>query len=268
MIESLPFFHDFIWRALLGGLGVALIAGPLGSFVVWRRMAYFGETLAHAGLLGVGLGLFLHIAPMLSVAGIAIAMAILLRLLEKRGDLASDTILGILAHSTLAMGLILVSFMESARVDLFGYLFGDILALSNVDLIYIAVADLVILGMLIWIWPKLLLITISPDIARAEGIHVERVTLIYTLLLAVTVAIAMKLVGVLLITSLLIIPAAAARRLAGSPEQMAVIATMLGGLSVVGGLAGSWFWDTPTGPSIVVAALALFILTLITPARR
>ncbi|MGC9456077.1 MAG: zinc ABC transporter permease subunit ZnuB [Halothiobacillaceae bacterium] len=266
-IGTLPWWDDFLWRALLGGLGVVLIAGPLGCFVVWRRMAYFGATLAHAGLLGVGLGFLLSIAPMLSVALVSVATALLLLLLEKRGDLASDTILGILAHGTLAIGLIVVSFLESARVDLFGYLFGDILALSNADLLVVLATDIVVLALLFRLWPTLLSITLSEDMARAEGLPVERSLLLFTLLLAVTIAVAMKLVGVLLITSLLIIPAAAARRLASSPEQMAAGAVGVGMLSVAGGLGLSWYHDTPTGPSIVVAALALFLLSLALPRR-
>ncbi|MFP4155262.1 MAG: zinc ABC transporter permease subunit ZnuB [Halothiobacillaceae bacterium] len=266
-IAALPWWDDFLWRALLGGLAVVLIAGPLGCFVVWRRMAYFGATLAHAGLLGVGLGFLLSIAPMLSVALVSVATALLLVLLEKRGDLASDTLLGILAHGTLAIGLIVVSFLESARIDLFGYLFGDILALSNTDLVVIAITDLIVLGLLYLLWPTLLSITISEDMARAEGLPVERTLLLFTLLLAVTIAVAMKLVGVLLITSLLIIPAAAARRIATSPEQMAAGAVVVGMLSVGGGLALSWYFDTPSGPSIVVVALAVFLLSLLMPRR-
>ncbi len=258
---------DFVWRALAAGLGVALLAGPFGCFVVWRRMAYFGETLAHAAFLGIGLGLLLSLWPALTVTLISLGVALLLMFLQKRHELASDTLLGVLAHGSLALGLVLLSFQEDARVDLFGYLFGDILSVNRTDLGWIALADVLLLGALAALWRPLLSATVSADIARVEGVPVERVQLIFTLLLALVIALAMKLVGILLITSLLIIPAAAARRIARSPESMAAMATGFGLLAVGGGLGTSLQWDTPAGPSVVLAAVLVFVATRLVPAR-
>lgn len=259
---------DFLLRALAAGIGVAMVAAPLGVFVVWRRMAYFGDTLAHSALLGVALGFVMGISPNLSVVIIAILMAILLLALQNRKQLAVDTLLGILAHSALSFGLVVISFQESVRVDLMGYLFGDILAVTVTDLIWIWGGGLVVIASLILIWQPLLAMTVHEELAQVEGVPVKRTRLIFMLLIALVIAVSMKIVGVLLITSMMIIPAAAARRFSHTPEQMALVAAVIGGVAVIGGLAGSWQWDTPAGPSVVVTAAMLFGLSQLIPASR
>ena len=254
---------DFLWRALAAGFGVVMIAGPLGCFIVWRRMAYFGDTLAHSALLGVALGLLLGIDPTLGIAAGAVTVALLLLAMQQQRQLASDTLLGILAHAGLALGLVVLSFFETLRLDLMAYLFGDVLAVTTGDLFWIYGGGLLALGALAVIWRPLLTITVHEDLARAEGVPVLAVRLVFVVLIAVVIATAMKIVGVLLITSLLIIPAAAARGLARSPEQMAVGAILVGGLAVALGLGGSLAFDTPSGPSVVVAALLLFLASLL-----
>ena len=258
---------EFLLYALLAGLALALVAGPLGSFVVWRRMAYFGDTLSHSALFGVAIGLLLDVQPALAVVVSSLLLALLLVTLQQRQPLASDTVLGILAHSILSLGLVMLSFMDSVRVDLMGYLFGDLLSVTGTDLAGIlAGSTLVVLGLL-WLWRPLLAMTVDEELARVEGIPVAGLRLALMLLIALVIGVAMKIVGVLLITSLLIIPAATAQRHARSPEQMALIATLLGMASVCVGLAMSWYLDTPAGPSIVVCAAAWFILSLIRPVR-
>jgi len=258
---------DFLLNALLAGLALALVAGPLGSFVVWRRMAYFGDTLSHAALLGVALGLMLDVSPTLAVTVGCVLLAVLLVTLQTRQPLASDTLLGILAHSTLSLGLVVLSFMQEVRVDLMAYLFGDLLAVGPGDLAWILGGSALVLLLLIPLWRPLLAITVHEELARVEGLPVAAIRLGLMLLIAVVIAVAMKIVGVLLITSLLIIPAAAAQRHARTPEQMAGGASVLGLLAVCGGLALSWYQDTPAGPSIVVAAAALFLLSFVLPRR-
>lgn len=258
---------DFLCNALIAGLALALVAGPLGSFVVWRRMAYFGDTLSHAALLGVALGLLLDVSPTLAVTVGCIVLAVLLVLLQQQQTLASDTVLGILAHSTLSLGLVTLSFMREVRLDLMGYLFGDLLAVSQSDLVWILVGSFFVLLALVFLWRPLLAITVHEELAQVEGVPVTSVRLALMTLIAVVIAVAMKIVGVLLITSLLIIPAAAAQRYARSPEQMALGASGLGALAVCMGLALSWCADTPAGPSIVVSAAALFLLGFCWPAR-
>jgi len=260
-------FDDFFSRALIAGIGLALITGPLGCFIVWRRMAYFGDTMAHSALLGVALSFLLNINLTLGVFVVAATVAVALLLLQRRNNLSTDALLGILSHSTLAIGLVIVAFMTWVRVDLMGFLFGDILAVSVWDIALIYGGGIAIVGALAMMWRPLLAATVNAELAEAEGLRPEVSRVVFMLLLASVIAIAMKLVGVLLITSLLIIPAATARRLSGTPEQMAVIAALLGALAVAGGLFGSLHYDTPSGPSIVVAALGLFLLSILVPVQ-
>lgn len=258
---------DFVLMALIGGLGIAAVMGPLGVFVVWRRMAYFGDTLAHSALLGIALGFLLGVNLTVGVAVVCVTMAVLLVLLRQRQPLAEDTLLGILSHSALALGLIAVSFQDSLRVDLVTYLFGDILSISTTDIVWIfAVGGLVIVAVVL-LWRPLIAITVDEDLARVEGIPVLRTQLLFMLLIAGVIALAMKIVGILLVTSLLIIPAATARRFARTPEQMAVLAAVAGCLGVILGLQGSVLWDVPSGPAIVAAATALFAAATAIPRR-
>jgi zinc transport system permease protein len=256
---------DFLLNALLAGLALALVAGPLGSFVVWRRMAYFGDTLSHAALLGVAIGLMLEVNPSIAVIVGCLLLALLLVTLQQRQPLAADTLLGVLAPSTLSLGLVLLSFNREVRIDLMGYLFGDLLAVGPNDLLWIIGGCALVLLTLLALWRPLLAITVHEQLAQVEGLPVAALRLCLVLLIALVIALAMKIVGVLLITSLLIIPAAAAQRHARSPEQMAVAASALGVVSVCAGLSLSWYQDTPAGPSIVVAAALLFLLSLAIP---
>ena len=254
---------DFFIRALIAGIGVALTAGPLGCFVVWRRMAYFGDTMAHSALLGVALSLLFGLNLLVSVFTVAVVVSLLLLLLQRRQALSADALLGILSHSTLAIGLVLVAFMSWVRIDLMAFLFGDILAVTPQDIALIWGGGLVVLAAIIYLWRPLVASTVSEDIAEAEGLKPEKARLLFMLLMALVIAIAMKIVGIMLITALLIIPAATARRFAPSPEKMAVFASVIGAFAVAGGLFGSLHYDTPSGPSIVVAALVLFLVSLV-----
>jgi zinc transport system permease protein len=256
-------FDDFFIRAMVAGIGVALTAGPLGCFVVWRRMAYFGDTMAHSALLGVALSLLLQLNLIVSVFLVASAVSILLLFLQRRQALSSDALLGILSHSALAIGLVIVAFMSWVRIDLVSFLFGDILAVTRSDIALIWGGGLVVIVSMVFLWRSLLASTVNTELAEAEGLNPERAKLIFTLLMALVIAIAMKVVGIMLITSLLIIPAATARRFSATPEVMAVVASLIGAVAVVGGLFGSLTYDTPSGPSIVVAAVILFVISLL-----
>ena len=258
---------DFLLYALLAGLALAVVAGPLGSFVVWRRMAYFGDTLSHAALLGVAMGFMLDISPALAVTVGCLLLALLLVTLQQRQPLASDTLLGILAPSTLSLGLVALSFMHDVRIDLMSYLFGDLLAISPGDLAWILGGSAAVLVLMVVLWRPLLAVTVHEELARVEGLPVAGLRLALMLLIAIVIAVAMKIVGVLLITSLLIIPAAAAQRHARSPEHMALGASLFVVVAVCGGLAMCWFKDTPSVRSIVVCAAVLFLLSLALPRR-
>ena len=258
----LALLDNFMWRALLGGLGVAVLAGPMGCFVVWRRMAYFGDALAHGALLGVALGFALEVDLNLSTLLTFLGFTLVLTALQGQSRLATDTLLGILSHSALALGLVALSFMARLRVDLLGFLFGDILAVTRMDLVWIYGGGVLVLTVTTLLWSPLVAITVHEELARAEGVAVWPLRMALMLLIALVMAVAMKLIGVLLITSLLIIPAATARSFARSPEEMAVLATLVGCLAVLLGLGASVAWDTPSGPSVIVAAVVLFVLSL------
>lgn len=253
--------EPFLLRAVAGGVGVALVAGPLGCFVVWRRLAYFGDTLAHSALLGVALGLLLGAEPLWGVLGVTALAALMLAAAGRGTGLAGDTLLGILAHGSLALGLVALGLMPRVRVDLLGYLFGDVLALSDRDVAVIWAGGAAALLWLARLWRPLLALTASEDLARAEGVSALRCGVGFTLLIALLVAVAMKVVGVLLVTSLLIMPAAAARPLARTPEAMATGAAAFGSLAVIGGLGLSLALDSPSGPSMVVVAVLLLLGT-------
>jgi zinc transport system permease protein len=255
---------DFLWRALFAGIGVALVAGPLGSFVVWRRMSYFGDTLAHSALLGIALGIALDFNLNIAVITSCVLLAMLLVTLQQRRIISTDTLLGILAHSSLSLGLIAISLLQ-VRIDLLGYLFGDLLTVTGMELLWIYIGVAIITSLLLLFWRPLLAITIDEDLAQAEGYPVLWIRLLLMLLIAIVIAVAMKIVGVLLITALMVIPAATARRLTVSPESMALLSSLIGCIAVMMGLFASLQWDTPTGPSIVLGATGLFLLVYSLP---
>jgi zinc transport system permease protein len=257
-IRTLPMLDHFLVRSALAGIGLALAAGPLGSFVVWRRMAYFGDATAHAAILGVALALATDLPVGAGTLIVALAMAATVSTLAARGW-AMDTTLGVLAHSALAFGLLAVSFLPSVRVDLQAYLFGDILAVSRRDLLFIWIGAALVIALLFWRWSALLTATLNEDLAHASGVNPDRERLILTLALALTVAVALKVVGALLIAAMLIIPAAAARGLTRSPEAMALAAAAIGAVSTLGGLQLSLRFDTPAGPGIVAFAALAFL---------
>ncbi|MGP4123608.1 MAG: zinc ABC transporter permease subunit ZnuB [Sodalis sp. (in: enterobacteria)] len=253
---------ELLFPGWLAGVMLSLAAGPLGAFVVWRKMSYFGDTLAHASLLGVAFGFLLNINLFYAVIAVTLALALGLVWLERFPQLAIDTLLGIMAHGSLSLGLVVVSLMQGVRVDLMAYLFGDLLAVTLRDIALVSAGVAVVLTLILWQWRALLSVTISPELAYVDGIPLPRIKLLLMLVTALTIGLAMKFVGALIITSLLIIPAAAARHCARSPEQMALYATLAGALAVTGGLAFSAVYDTPAGPSVVLCASALFLLSL------
>ena len=254
---------DFLLYALLAGLGIAAIAGPLGSFVVWQRMSYFGDTLAHSTLLGIALGLLFSVNLMMATMACCVAIGLILAFLQTQKIVANDTLLGILSHSALAIGLILVAMFDVALLDLNAYLLGDLLATNRLDVITIYTIGSIVMVCICYFWRPLLTTCVNRELAAVEGIAVKWVNLLLILLLAFTIAITMKIVGVLLITALLIIPAATSRNLANSPEKMAIFASVFGCIAVMSGLSSSIILNTPAGPSIVASASGFFILSLL-----
>lgn len=260
---------DFIINAMLAGIALALVAGPLGCVVVWRRMAYFGDTLAHSALLGVALAVSAELVPIIGVVFIGAVLAALLFWLEQRRELSADTLLGILSHSALALGLIVFSLIQARvpGIDLMAYLFGDILAVNQTEVMWMYIAAFFILSVFAWLWRALISISVNEDMARTDGINVSMVRFVFMLLLAVVIAAAIKVVGILLVTAMLIIPAASARAFSHTPVQMAVLSSVIAVAAVVIGLGASFYQDLPAGPAIVVAAALGFFITRISSIR-
>ena len=254
---------DFFIRALIAGIGIAFVTGPIGCFIIWRRLSFFGDTLSHSALLGVTIGFFFDINVAFSVFLISSAIALILLKLQKTTKLPGDALLGLLAHSSLAVGLVVISFLSSIRFDIMGLLFGDILAVNEIDLLIIWVGGALILFILKIIWKPLFASTVNNELAEAEGMNPERANAIFTILLAAIIAISIKIVGLLLITGMLIMPAAMSRNISNNPQQMVKLSVVGGLLSVLIGLFSSLQFNSPSGPSIITAALVLFSFTLI-----
>lgn len=254
--------EPFLLRALLAGLGLAVVAAPLGCFVMWRRMAYYGETVAQAGLIGIALGLALSLDLTASVLVVTLAVSLLLVALSRQQVVPFDTVLGLLAHAGLAVGVIAASLVRGAQIDMMAFLFGDIFAITSTDLRWIYFGGAAALVALLSVWRPLLALCVHEDLAAAEGLATERAKLVFVLVLALVVAIAIKIVGVLLAIAFLIMPAAAARPLSETPEQMALFAAIFGGLSVAIGLFLSVSFDTPGGPSIVLMLAVFFVVSI------
>ncbi|MFY1027208.1 zinc ABC transporter permease [Actinobacillus seminis] len=253
---------DILFPAWLTGILLSLITAPLGAFVVWRKMAYFGDTLSHSALLGVALGIFLQINPYVAILILTLLLAIMMVWLEENTTFSADTLLGIIAHSCLSLGVITVGLLQNVRVDLMSYLFGDLLAIGYQDLYFIGTGVVVVLSTLLYFWKPLLSTTVSSELAQVEGVNIRKMRFILMILTALTIALSMKFVGALIITSLLIIPAATARRFAGTPESMVIIAVLLSMTAISLGLLLSAFYDTAAGPSVVIASALLFIISL------
>ena len=255
-------FDDFFIRALIAGLGIALVTGPLGCFVIWRRLSFFAGTLAHSSLLGVTLAFSFDINISFSVLLISSAVALILLRLQKATKLPSDALLGLLAHSSLAIGLVVIGYLSYIRFDIMGLLFGDILAVNKRDLLVIWIGGAIILLILKIIWKPLFASTVNYELAEAEGMKPEKINAIFTILMAAVIAISIKMVGILLITGMLIIPAAMARNLANNPKQMIILSIVGGVLAVIIGLYSSLQFNSASGPSVITAALVLFILSI------
>lgn len=251
------FADDFLWRAALGAALLGAACGPVGCFILWRRLAYVGESVAHMGLLGAALGLLIGVQAVVGTAVLAVVAALVMARASDR-SIPAGTFVGIVGHMGLALGFIVLSLMETVRADLLGYLFGDVLALTNADLLGIAAVGLGVLVAMALLWRPLLRLAVSDAIAAAEGKASPLAQTAFLVLTALLVAFGLKVVGALLIVALLLIPPAAARPLARTPEAMAIWATVIGAASAPLGLGGAYLADAPAGPSMVLAAGMLF----------
>ncbi|KGQ28222.1 zinc ABC transporter permease subunit ZnuB [Gallibacterium anatis] len=253
---------EIIFPAWITGIVLSLITAPLGAFVVWRKMAYFGDTLSHSALFGIALGIVFDLNPYIAILLLIILLALILVWLENNTHFAADTLLGIIAHTSLSLGVVTIGLIGGVRVDLMNYLFGDLLAITYQDLLWIGIGVILVLSILCYCWQALISATVNPELAQIEGVDVKKGRIVLMLLTAITIALSMKFVGALIITSLLIIPAATARRFSRTPESMAIIAVIISMIAVTGGLLLSAFYDTAAGPSVVICSALLFVLSL------
>lgn len=254
------FFWPFLAAAIL-----ALISSPLGVFVVWQKQSYFGATIAHAAILGVSFALILNTPITFTTVMISLMIGSTIFYLSRHTNLSNDTLLGILAHSTLALGMVMIALQNNNQIDVMALLFGDLLNIDQTDTYLLLVCLALVFVFFKFYWRSMLNITFNTELAQVEGTPVARVQLMFVLLLSFMIALTMKMVGVLLITSMLIIPAAAARKLSATPQQMLFWTGIISLLSVVFGILGSIQYDIPTGASIVLASSIIFVMLQLKP---
>jgi len=259
--------EDFIIRGLVAAIGISIIAGSLGCFVIWKRMSYFSESISHSALLGVSLGIASGIGIHFGLLIVGVLFASLIVILQQRKFLSNDAILGIFSHIALSLGIVVLSIVGDANTDYFGFLFGDILSISVSDIYWVYSVLIVVGSLLVFFWQKLLLLTINEELAVAEGLNQMLYQLLFMLMIALSVSVSVQIVGVLLITSLLIIPPAIARVFSITPLQMVFGAIVVSIVAVFIGLGASMSYDLAAGPAIVIALGSLFILSQLLPSR-
>jgi zinc transport system permease protein len=261
-IRMTEWLDDFLLRALFAGLIMVVIAAPMGCLMVWQRLAFLSDTLGHAAVMGVGLGLMLQIEPLYGVLAVALVIVFSLSRVSHFNNALSETTLAIISHTGLAGGIILVGLLPAPTVNLEAILFGDLLATTRGDLLNLLLTTIVLLVLLLRYWRAFVAVSVSREIAQAEGIEVRRVQALMYVMIALLVAVMMKVMGVLLIAAMLVIPTSSARLFSRSPEQMVLISGLYGLAALGGGLTGSFQFDWQTGPAIVISATLLLLLTL------
>ncbi len=259
--------EDFIFRAVIAAIGISIIAGSLGCFVIWKRMSYFSESISHSALLGVAFGLASGLGVHFGLIIIGALFAALIVVLQQRKFLSNDAILGIFSHIALSLGIVVLSIVGGTNTNYFGLLFGDILSITNSNIIWVYVVLFIIASLLIIFWQRLLLLTLNEELALAQGLNQSFYRLLFMLMIALAVSVSVQIVGVLLITSLLIIPPAIARVFASTPVSMVFQSVAVSILAVIIGLSLSMHYDLATGPSIVIALGGLFILSQLLPRK-
>ena len=254
------FSYAFMQRALLAGIGVSIPCAILGVFLVLRRDAMIGHGLAHVTFAGVALGLLLSVAPLLVTLGVSVASALGILKLKEKAGLHGDTAIGIVSSLGMALGILLVSLAGSFNVDLFGYLFGNVLAIDPEEVWLSLLLAAGVLATTILFYQEFFFLTFDPESARTSGIRVRRLESLMAVLAAVTIVLGMKVVGILMVSSLLVIPAAASLQIARSFKQALVFAAILAGGATIGGLVISYYLDWPPSGTIVALSGLLFLL--------
>jgi zinc transport system permease protein len=251
-------FQDLWIFPLVGGILLAIMAAPLGCLMVWKRVAFFSDTLAHALLLGVALHFLVQLPLLLSLAGTAVLFSTLLALIYRRKQIPPDSFLVLLSQGGLALSILLMNFADLSSVELLIYLLGDILILQGTDLLWMLGATFLVSATLWKLWPLCLSMIAHEDLAAIEGVPVTRIQLLLFILMGFFMALSLKFTGALLLSTFLIAPPLSARSFAKTPEQMVGGAIVVGILSTCLGLICSFTLNLPTGPSIVLCLLGFW----------
>ena len=255
--------YSFMQRALIASVMVGILCPFVGNFVVLRRMSFFSDAISHAAFAGIAAGILLGIDLSLSSLAVAIIIAFVVAFLSEKTALSHDTIIGIAFSGAIAIGMLIIGMLEGYRTDVFTFLFGDILSITRKDLLLIfIIGTLTIITLLTFLKP-FLQITFNRELAKVEGINVRFFEYLLFSIIAIVVTISLKIIGIILVTSLLIIPAAAAKNLASSMKRLFILSCFFGVISGIVGLAGSVYLNTASGPTIVLISIALFFLTML-----
>ena len=255
--------HGFIQRALIAGSFIAILCSTLGVFLVLRRLSLIGDGLAHVTFGGVAIGLLLRVYPVYIAIPIVMASSIGILKLIAKARLYGDSAIGIVSSLGIAIGVILASAAGGFNVDLFSYLFGNILSISTTEVFISIILSLVLLMVILCFYHELLSVTFDEESASVSGIKTERINMMLVLLTAVTVVLAMKMVGVMLISALLVLPPVTALQMAKGFKLTIVLSVIAGVLSVVSGIFISFVMDFPAGATIVILNFLFFIATLV-----
>jgi zinc transport system permease protein len=255
--------YPFIQRALIASVMVGILCPFIGNFVVLRKMSFFSDAIAHAAFAGIAAGLLLGIDMSISSVAVAVLIALIIAFLSEKTALSHDTVIGIAFSGAIAAGLLIIGMMKGYRADLFTFLFGDILAITGADLFLIFIVGVLTILILLIFFKPFLQITFNRDLARVEGINVRLFEYMLFIIIAVVVTISLKIIGIILVTSLLIVPAAAAKNIASSMKRLFMISCLFGVVSGIVGLVGSVYLDTASGPTIVMVSIVIFFLTML-----
>lgn len=254
------FSYGFLQRAVVAGIFVAIACALLGVFLILRRDAMIGHGLAHVTFAGVAIGLLLHVLPLLTALAVAVLTALMIVKLKEKAGIYGDTAIAIFSSVGFALGILIISLARGFNVDLFGYLFGDILAIS-VSEVWLSIALAVVVVIIIIVnYHKFLFMTFDRETAKASGVKVERLDIILTILTAITVVLGMKVVGILLVSALIVIPSASGLQIASNFKYATIVSAIIAVSSVVLGLFASVYFDFPASGSIVVISFTLFLL--------
>ena len=255
--------YPFIQRALIASVMVGILCPFVGNFVVLRRMSFFADAISHSAFAGIATGALLGIDLSVSSVAVAILIALLIAFLSEKTSLSHDTVIGVAFSGAIATGMLIMGMLRGYRADLLTFLFGDILAITENDLLLIFAIGILTVAVLLICLKPFLQITFNRDLARVEGVNVRFFEYMLFLIIAIVITVSLKIIGIILVTSLLIVPAASAKNIASSMKRLFVLSSAFGVVSGIIGLACSVYLNTSSGPTIVLVSIGIFFLTML-----